>query len=96
MQEAVCEWFCCINRCPYIGGTIIDFGDRSSHQKLSLLNWQKQINEPKPHIFEQYRLFEQEIEKFDDMAKFCLGSCENTILRDSNLWSRYTGLQSTG
>jgi hypothetical protein len=33
------------------------------------LNWQKQINEPKPHIFEQYRLFEQEIEKFDDMTK---------------------------
>jgi hypothetical protein len=33
------------------------------------LNWQKQRNEPKPHIFEQYRLFEQEIEKFDDMAK---------------------------
>jgi hypothetical protein len=53
---------------PYIG-TIANFGDHSRHQKLSLLNWQKQINEPKPHIFEQYRLFEQEIEKFDDMAK---------------------------
>jgi hypothetical protein len=37
------------------------------------LNWQKQINEPKPHIFEQYRLFEQEIEKFDDMAKIAYG-----------------------
>jgi hypothetical protein len=30
-------------------GTFTDFGDRSSHQKLSLLNWQKQINEPNPH-----------------------------------------------
>jgi hypothetical protein len=44
------------------------------------LNWQKQINEPKPHIFEQYRLFEQEIEKFDDMAKIAYGLLVKILL----------------
>jgi hypothetical protein len=69
MQEDVCEWFCCINRCPVYRDNYQFWRPLYSHQKLSLLNWQIQINEPKPHIFEQYRLFEQEIEKFDDMAK---------------------------
>jgi hypothetical protein len=70
MQEAVCEWFCCFNRYPVYRDNYQFWRPLYSRQKLSLLNWQKQVNEPKPHIFEQYRLFEQEIEKFDDMAKW--------------------------